>query len=168
MSNIDDLQRRITAALDRIGQGLESLTAGDSGADSAELDALRQSLEEEKLANAQLEERLKALKRKQQAQQDAAEHAEAGRAETVRKLDAELQSLKKANHQLRENNKALREANASGVAEPHLINKAMLAELEGLRATRAAEKAEVDAVMADLSRVIDGAAGADDAKTEDA
>src|SRR6056297_2589126 len=48
MSDIDEFQRRITAALDRIGQGLETLRP-EGEADEA--DTLRQQLEDEKLAN---------------------------------------------------------------------------------------------------------------------
>ncbi len=86
----------------------------------------------------------------------------------MRKLDGELQSLRKANEQLRDNNKALREANEAGVAEPHLINKSMLAELEGLRAARAADRAEADLVMADLERLISGTAPSETSEAEDA
>ena len=152
MSQIDELERRITAALDRIGQGLDGLAPG-GGVDASEVEALRKELEDEKLASAQLEERLKAVTQKQKQQADADER----QADALRKLDAELQSLRKANQQLRENNKALREANEAGVTEPHLINKSMLAELEGLRAARSADRAEASAVMADLERLIAGA-----------
>ena len=88
----------------------------------------------------------------------------------MRKLDQDLQSLRKANQQLRDNNQALREANQSGVAEPHLINKSMLAELEGLRATRAADRDEVEAVLAELGQVINGSADPEtqNSKTEEA
>lgn len=151
MSQLDDLERRITAALDRIGQGLEGLDAG-GGADAGELEALRKELEDEKMASAQLEERLKSVTQKQKERAEADDR----QADALRKLDAELQSLRRANQQLRDNNQALREANEAGVAEPHLINKSMMAELEGLRAARAADRAEVDAVMADLEKLIAG------------
>lgn len=163
MSQIDELERRITAALDRIGQGLDGLSPG-GGVDPGEIEALRKELEDEKLASAQLAERLKAVSQKQKQQSDA----DAQQADAMRKLDAELQSLRKANQQLRENNKALREANEAGVAEPHLINKSMLAELEGLRATRAADRAETSAVMADLDQLIIGAAPSATTQEEDA
>ncbi|MEO3414857.1 hypothetical protein AAFO92_09400 [Roseovarius sp. CAU 1744] len=163
MSQIDELERRITAALDRIGQGLDGWSPG-GGADATELESLRKALEDEKLACAQLEERLKVVSQKQKQQAEAGDR----QAETMRKLDSELQSLRKANQQLRENNKALREANEAGVAEPHLLNKSMLAELEGLRAARSADRAETDAVMADLARLIAGAQPADADQEEDA
>ncbi len=36
------------------------------------------------------------------------------------------------------------------MAEPHLINKSMMAELEALRTTQAADRAELDAVLTEL------------------
>ena len=73
-------------------------------------------------------------------------------------LDAELTRLRKANEQLRNSNAALREANEAGVGEPHLINKAMLAELQALRAARAADAAEAQAIMGTLAPLIEAAA----------
>lgn len=160
MSQINELQARITAALDRIAQGLEGRPAAapEAVGDPEELTKLRGQLEEEQLANAQLQERIKAL----HAKLDAAEGAQA---ESLRKLDADLQALRKANQQLRDNNQALREAQVAGVVEPHLINKAMMAELEGLRAARGADRGEVDAVLAALGQVI-AEAGAAPEQTE--
>jgi predicted nucleic acid-binding Zn-ribbon protein len=155
MSQIDDLQARITAALDRISRGLEAQNA-DGGAAAAELEALRVALDEEKTVSAQWEERVKRLKEKLEEAETRAENARDEARASLRKLDTQLQSLRRANAQLRENNKALREANEAGVAEPHLINKAMLAELEGLRAARSADRAESDAIMAELTRLIEG------------
>jgi len=171
MSEIDALQGRIMAALDRIGLGLDGLSAGGSGgAPAEELSELRQTLEDEKLANAQLEERVKALstrvKEAEAANQaEAAERtgAEAARKEALHKMDTELQALRLANQQLRDNNAALREANTTGVVEPHLINKAMMAELAGLRAARASDQAEIELVLADLDDVIKTDSGADSA-----
>ncbi|QIE44704.1 hypothetical protein G5B38_03720 [Pseudohalocynthiibacter aestuariivivens] len=175
MSDIDAMQGRIMAALDRIGQGLDTLSA-DSGADgSAETEKLRRELEDEKLANAQLEERVKTLKARLQEAEEAAEQAaavadssaEEAHSEALRKLDADLQSLRHANQQLRDNNAALREANATGVVEPHLINKAMMAELEGLRVVRASDRTEVDAVLAELDKVVRAAGQEAAAATDD-
>ncbi|KJS45004.1 MAG: hypothetical protein KJ725_20610 [Gammaproteobacteria bacterium] len=145
MSQIDELQARITAALDRIAQGLEDRPT--AAGDLEYLGKLHEQIEDERLANAQLQERIKALHSKLDA-------AEGAQAESLRKLDADLQSLRKANQQLRDNNQALRDANAAGVAEPHLINKSMMAELEGLRAARTADRGEVEAVLGALGQVI--------------
>lgn len=168
MSDIEDLQRRIIAAMDRIGAGAERLAEAGAGADAG----LAEALEEEKLANGQLRERLRALGEKHaaelaEAQAQAADTAEldalkeelAGQKQAMAALDTDLQRLRIANDQLRLSNAALREANEAGVGEPHLINKAMLAELEGLRAARAAESAEAAAILARLGPLVTAAAG---------
>ncbi len=173
MSDIDAMQGRIMAALDRIGQGLDGLKQGEPAQDTGdtELEGMRQQLEDEKLANAQLEERVKKLNaRTREAEEVARLAAEAHTAETAEReaaqkergqitarLDGDLQSLRKANQQLRDNNSALRAANAEGVAEPHLINKSMMAELDGLRAARAADRAEMDVLLAELGQITSGA-----------
>lgn len=151
MSDIDELQRRITAAMDRIASGLNS--AG--GTDAGEKAALAAALDAEKQTNAQLTERLRTLNarfdvaaRDAQAARDAAD----ARVET---LDLELQRLRKANDQLRQSNTDLRAANQDGVGAPELINKAMMAELEALRAMRAADVAEATSIIGALTPLLD-------------
>jgi predicted RNase H-like nuclease (RuvC/YqgF family) len=153
MSDIEALEQRITAALDRVKQGLDAAASRD-GTDAEGLAALQQDLADEKLAGEQLEARLKSVLEKQQSESEAAETAQKERDEAVTKLDAELQSLRQANQQLRENNQALREANAAGLADAEQINKAMQSELEALRADHAAGRAEAGAVLADLEQLI--------------
>lgn len=75
-------------------------------------------------------------------------------AETLVRLDAELQKLRLANEQLRSSNAALREANAEGVADADLINAALAAEVEGLRAAQASDQAQVNAVLAKLEPLL--------------
>ena len=168
MSQIDELQGRIAAAMERIGAGVtvlaerEVVAAPDPG--------MTQALEEEKLANAQLEERLRALRAKHEddlaavrAELDNSREMETLRAEmtaqreAMGRLDMDVQRLRFANEQLRESNAALRTANENGVGEPHLINKAMLAELEGLRAARASDVAETSAILSALTPLLDNA-----------
>lgn len=157
MSDIEDLQRRIISAMERISASAEKMGSGASA----------EALEEEKLANAQLRERLKALSDKHADEMAGlrAELEEIGdvarmRSEVeahkaqVEQLDGDIQRLRRANEQLRASNAALREANEAGVGEPHLINKAMLAELEGLRASRAADAAEAAAILAQLEPML--------------
>ncbi|MEL7097918.1 MAG: hypothetical protein AAGM84_03735 [Pseudomonadota bacterium] len=147
MADIDDLQRRLSAAMDRVARALEKVP---DAADSGEADALRAALEEEKLANAQLEERVARFKASRANEDAAAEAAQARMTE----LDRELQRLRRANDELRASNAKLREANAAGSAEPHLINKAMMAELEGLRAARAVDVAEASAILTALEPLL--------------
>lgn len=70
------------------------------------------------------------------------------------RLDAEHQQLRQANDELRAVNAALRDANAQGVADASLINSAMEAEISGLRAAQASDKAQVNAVLAKLEPLL--------------
>ena len=278
MSQIEELQSRITAAMDRIGTGLGALEAAR---DEAAQNDLTQALEDERLANAQLEERLKTLKAQladvpppvdnsgdmealqaevellrnevgntvekdalkaevarltsemeaagntaaMQAESKASLEAElaevkaqvtalqeqvattedtssdndasaelTAEVETLKaqlqtaqdalgeakaaavqpapepasdnseelerqndmlvRLDTDLQQLRHANESLRSANTALREANAAGVGDAGLINTAMEAEIEGLRAAQASDQAQVNAVLAKLEPLL--------------
>ncbi len=70
MSQIEELQRRIMAAMERIGSGVEALGQPDQSGGGSDPE-LRAALEEERLANAQLEERLKNLKDRHDQEVDA-------------------------------------------------------------------------------------------------
>ena len=165
MSELPQLETRISAALDRIKSGLAARTDAapetglDTGVDSGALQdqvaELSAKLDEEQTANAQLEERVKLLKERQDGKLAELEsNVDAGRARSAR-MDRELQRLRQVNAELRDNNSQLREAVTAGVSEPHLVNKAMLAELEALRATRAADAAEMDAILEELTPIIE-------------
>ena len=170
MKDIEDLQQRLAAAMDRIAAGMERL---DKAQDGASVESLSEALEEEKLANAQLKERLRALNikhfdeigaLKEQLADTSAQEAMKQRLEAqdaaMARLDMDIQRLRAANDQLRSSNAALRAANEAGVGEPHLINKAMLAELEALRASRATDAAEAAAVLAKLEPLLAAAQAA--------
>lgn len=165
MQEITELERRITAALDRIGRGLDNIPAAvavaapavaavggatGGGEVAGDRGALQAALEEERTAVAQLQERLKAVKdRELVIQSQMTEKIE----KLTRQLDVqglELQRMRKTSITLREQLRVLREAQAAGSAEPHLLNKAMLAELDALRATRLSEMAELDELSAAL------------------
>ena len=153
MSDIDELQGRITAAMDRLAQGVERISTAPAGPDPETL----QALEEERTANAQLQERVRALKTKSEAE-SAALRAQLEEAQArMAQLDQDLQRVRRANGQLTDACNALIAANQEGVGEPHLINKAMLAELEGLRAARAADVAEAEAILGALGPLVEKA-----------
>ncbi|WP_439523708.1 hypothetical protein [Marivita sp.] len=182
MTQINELQHRITAALDRVAQGVARIEERAALAvpapvaqpeiDPEELARLKEALDEEKLANAQLEERVRKLHETHRQDLEAAKDA-AAQAQTpapaaaptvdVAALDLEMQRLRKSNEMLRATNEELRNALAENVGEPHLINKAMLAELEGLRAARAVEAAETQAILASLAPLLDAAAQTEEA-----
>lgn len=163
MSQVDELQARITAALDRITKGLE---ARADAPDPEEVAQLRRKLDAATDINARLEQEVTVLSETVQARDAALAAAEQTNAENLRQLDTDLQALRAANQQLRDTNKALREAHASGVADPTLINRSLEAEIEGLRASRAVDRAEVEAVLSELARVIDASGGAPHNMTE--
>ena len=167
MNEIDELQRRIAAAMDRVARGVEAMgQAAPEPAPAAEAPAgpnenMAEALEEERTANAQLTERLRVLRQKNEAElSDLRQEAEELRQRLTEgesafgRLDTELQRVRRANAQLSEACAALQEANAEGVGEPHLINKAMMAEREALRAARAAEAAEAEAILAALAPLV--------------
>ncbi len=176
MSDIEALESRILAALDRLGDSVARLpapealaAAGTAAAEappqpepapapvqaqaddqSGRIAELEAALAEERTVTAQLEERVKALK----ARQDETIDRLRGQIEDMRRHNATAQDaadrLRQANADLRDLNARMREKLSEQTAEPHLINKAMMAELESLRATRAADRAEVEAVIREL------------------
>jgi len=182
-TDIAELERRITSALERIGAGLDAFaapaptaaSAPDKDSNSPEPDTakptpetspealpdsaakpseqtiaanrrlqariltLQTELEETKADNATLAETLKAAEERASAPQ-ANGHADEKIEKMTRQLDVqglELQRMRKSTVQLREHLRVLHEAAAAQTAEPQMINKAMLAELESLRATPA-------------------------------
>lgn len=150
MNDITDFERRIVAALDRAGQALDQLNAGGDG-DSTELKA---ELEAERIANQQLEERVRAIKEKQETMVARLEAEVADLRDALKTRDAEVQQMRSVNDALRESNSDLRDANAQGLAEPHLVNKSMMSELESLRAQRAADRAEIEDILATLDPIL--------------
>lgn len=161
MTEIAEFERRITAAMDRISKGLSKPVDADQVIwDDAAVAALQDALDDERSTNAQLGERLRVLKEREAAEAVAAEPIEdlAPRvAELTRQLDVqglELQRMRKTAIQLRETLRAILEAQPKDAVDAHLINKAMLAELDALRATRATETAEMDEILAELTPLL--------------
>jgi hypothetical protein len=154
MQEITELEKRIAAALDRIGKGVDRLAtqprsaAAPAGAAPPADSALRAQLEEEKSLTAQLQARLRAAKDRE-SKGDLQEKVD----RLTQDLDVqglELQRMRRVNAALREQLETLRTAQASGVTEPGQINKAMQTELEALRAMRLTEMAEMDEILAAL------------------
>lgn len=154
MTDISALEGRITDALDRIRQGLDSRVV--QGASDAKLTI---ALEEERAANAELVQRVAMLKERQDTQVSSL----TARVETQRsqlmKLDAELQKLRASNVQLREMNTQLRETVTTGLA-PELHSDAVAAEIAALHAQRSADAAEMDAILTELKPLIAESANA--------
>ncbi len=157
MNEIAELERRITAALDRIAQGIDARLAGsaegnDTQADDrAEVEELHQQLEAERATNAQLTERVRAIKEKQETIVAGLEKSVRRLTEELEATQAELHRQKRAAQDLIEANHALEQ---TGGGDAWAINRAMLAELEALRAARSAERAELAGILAELKPLI--------------
>jgi chromosome segregation ATPase len=164
MDGITDYERRISAALERIGNGIDGLGAGapaaagatvaETGDDAAARASLHEELDAERAANAQLTERVRAIKEKQETVIGGLEKNVSRLTQQLDVAGRELQRQKRIIAQLNETNRTLRDAAQSGVSEPHLINKSMMTELETLRAARAAEMAEMDEILSELKPLI--------------
>ncbi len=166
MDDIPELERRISAALARIEAGLEHAKVAATtqeaetvarladGVAEAEIARLNEALDEEKILSAQLQERLRAVKDRDAAGRDElqAENEKLRRQVDVQGL--ELQRLKKTVASLREELRTVTDAVAEGQIEPHLLNKAMVTELEALRALRSAEAAQIDDLISALEPLV--------------
>ncbi|MCV2870480.1 hypothetical protein OEW28_17850 [Defluviimonas sp. WL0002] len=149
MSDITELERRVTAALTRIDRALDGMSRP-----SADDPALREALETERAANAQLTERVRAIKEKQET---IASSLERKVAQLTRQLDTssrELARQRAVNADLVATNRRLNDAARDGLASVELVNAAMESELVALRAEREAEVAEIDEILAELKPLI--------------
>lgn len=163
MSQIEELQSRITAAMERIGTGVETLSERKARVEPDP--AVQEQLDEERVVTAQLQERLARIKARHEEQLEQMGKDLTAQTDAMARLDMDLQRLRQANDKLRESNAALRAANAEGLADADLINSAMLAELDALRASQAADAAERIGVLSRLDALLavdDSAATADD------
>jgi predicted nucleic acid-binding Zn-ribbon protein len=158
MQQISEFEQRITAALERIGKGIDrmgsaprpaaAVSAPVSAPQAADA-ALRARLEEEKALTAQLQDRLRAAKGRE-SPGDLQEKVD----RLTRQLDVqglELQRMRRTSSALTDQIAALRQALAAGVAEPQQINRALQSELDALRALRLSEVAEMDEILSALA-----------------
>lgn len=158
MNDIQDFELRINAALERIRQAAETLGAGAKGmvsseaeVDPGDLDALRLALQNERSANLQLEERVRAIRERQESQVTQLELRVAKLTARADSAEEELARLRSVNDQLRANNTALRAANAAGLGDADLINDSVVTELEAVRLLREGDRAELDAIINELT-----------------
>jgi DNA repair exonuclease SbcCD ATPase subunit len=176
MQDMAELERRIAAALHRIGEGIETLTSAataapsalpsqDHAADAERIQHLQEALSAERHTVAALREQLEA-----QAVQAPAPAPEPNAApdedrtellNRIEKMTAqldvqglEIHRMRKTVVQLRENLRGLRRAQTANLADPEQINRAMMAELEAIRVTRLSEVAEMDEILTELTPLI--------------
>lgn len=159
MHDIVELERRIAAALTRIGRGLDALPppapevapepAPEPAPDPARQDALQAELEAERATVQRLREKLAAARDRETVLRGEQDERVAAMTHLLDVQGLELQRMRKTALHLREELRRLREAQSEG-ADPALLNRALLAELDALRATRLTEMAELDELSAAL------------------
>lgn len=165
MSDISDLEQRILLALDRIGNRVASHQTPDPFAatlghlappeqSSIEVDVLRAELEAERSANAQLTERVRAIKDKQENLLSGLERKVAQLSQLLDQQGSELQRQRLINVSLTRANQRLSDALREGLSDPDLLNQTMVTELEAMRVARASELAEMEEIMAELRPLI--------------
>lgn len=165
MNDIEEIQRRLAYALDRIGKGVEGLDKAPASAapaapdleTQAEVTRLQSALKDAEARIASLEADLSAAKAAEAAAKEAAEavpEAPMIDVDATAELEQQVARLKAANVALRENNATLREAVQSGNDVD--LDASLKAELESLRAERASEAAEMQVLLAAVQDVADG------------
>lgn len=153
MTDLADLEQRLAAALDRVSAAIAARSADvPSGVDN---NGLQMALDEERMLSAQLSERLRAVKEKEIQSQTQINAKLDQMSSLLDAQGAELNRMRRSNLQLREVLRILREASVQGLSDPDVINSAMLAELDALRATRLTEVAEMDEILAELAPLIE-------------
>lgn len=167
MIDISELERRILYALERIDRGMDTLTEGRGivpvqafaveapmAQDDAEVDELRSALDAERSANAQLTERVRAIKDKQETIVSDLEKKVGRLTQQLDRADAELQRQRRLNAELVLANQGLSDAARDGATDPELLNKVLMTEVDALRAARSAEMAEMEEILAELKPLI--------------
>jgi chromosome segregation ATPase len=155
MNEIAELERRITAALERIGQGIEGLRppAEDDEAGAG----MQAELEAERVATARLAAQIAEMG---EGRQSAVAQLEHRLGALVAQIDAhavEIARLKRANRELVDALRVLREANPASVVQ---ADASLQAEVTSLRAERRAEVAQIDEILAELRPLLAEASNA--------
>lgn len=168
MSDLAPVERRLAAALDRIARhadkapkargsvfGLGSRAEPQPDPEQVALvSSLRDALEKERAANAQLSERVHQVKQRQETTIAQLERRLARLTEQLDLQSLEMLRLKKANSKLVDANTGLREAQVEAFPDATLINKSISAELEALQAERRAEMAEMEEILSELKPLV--------------
>ncbi|WP_282078452.1 colicin transporter [Epibacterium ulvae] len=162
LAQLEALQARITTALARIGSGVEGLeNAAVAAAASAQNTELEQALDEEKMANAQLEERLKTLR----GRLTAAENAAAPTPVSDPKKDEEIAALQAEVQLLR--NEIGNAANSSAQEALTEEVKRLKIELEGARNGAASQKDQIVSLEGEIASLVRQLEELEQAEAED-
>ena len=145
MAEIAQLEQRITSALDRIARGLDERPAV-----TAETEHLSEELEIERAANA----RHVTIRAEHEARIERLDIKLERLTERLQGVEGENKRLHDMVAGLQSNNAALRDANAQHQGAGEQINAALATELDDLKATRAADIAELEDVLSELAPLV--------------
>lgn len=158
MAEFTDLEQRLAYALERISLAVQArpsgAEAGATAGSSIEVDVLKAELEAERGANAQLTERVRAIKDKQETLLAALERKVQTLSAQLEQQGGELQRQRLMNVSLTRTNQKLLDAARDSVADPGMLNEAMRTELEAMRLSRMAEMAEMEEILAELRPLV--------------
>lgn len=159
MVEIAELEQRITAALARISAGVERLTSASDipnetpSASQADIIVhLQAELDRERALRVAADSALNEMR----SPSGSESLAEVDR--LIRQLDAQgldNQRLRSSVAQLREELRRLREAVEDSLADAPLVNRALQAELDSMRAVRASETTEMSEILAALGLIVE-------------
>ncbi|MEL6915093.1 MAG: hypothetical protein AAFP13_11380 [Pseudomonadota bacterium] len=150
---------RIQAALEQVPQAAEPRPASDDKAGeiaeaAMRVAALEAQLEEERATNAQLQQRVNQVRHKLD---ERVKELEASLATANSQLDAsEAQNakLQRSGKEMRAALEELQKTARDGAPDAHLINRAMMTELEALRAERSSEAREISELVSVLEPIV--------------
>ena len=153
MSDISELESRITAALDRIAwsveNGLDQPAAAPAAAPVGNSD-LAEELEIERATN----QKLSAASAENMAQIERLEVRVTRLADKLEQTETENKRLESVVETLSQNNNALREANAAYQGDASTAEASANTQLEHLRALRETDRGELDDIMAELAPIV--------------
>ena len=153
MSDINELESRITAALDRIAWSVENgIEQPDAAATllPAGNDDLAEELEIERATS----QKLSAAREQQAAQIERLEIRVTRLTERLEQTETENKRLENVIQTLSDNNTALRDANAAYQGDANAAEAGAVAQLEHIRALRDADRSELNDIMAELAPIV--------------
>ena len=137
MDGIEDLERRIGKAVDRIGSALESVYS------VADVSAIQKALAKERKTNTELEDRIRSQN------------------ERIRELESRIrvhiaseQAARDEAEKLKASNDPLR-VEADSANEARELNRTMKSELDRLQSVREADRAELDGILGELKKLLE-------------
>lgn len=170
MSGVDVYERRLLSALNRIRDGVAKIerpaqaqtsAAKEAVAREAELqrqiNALQVQLEEARRGKDALEADVMDLKGTVQKQEAELTDAPVDYASKLAEFSKSLDRLRGANAELRSVVEKITADGDGGASDPALVNRAMAAELDALRAQQAADAQEVRAILEAMAPLIEEA-----------